>query len=140
MRTPARFLYSFLDLIFLQVDGPEKEYKNLDFGNFVKNVSPKYFEIEAWTHTRVPYSVSGQMVVHYEEVELSKTLENIVELERPSFFDIVARPPAWLLYSFLAQIFLHWVGLEKEYRKQNQGMSCENCDKIVSPSDFKIVA
>ena len=50
-----------------------------------KIVSPTYFEIEAWTHTRVFYSFPGQMVVHYEEVELSKTLENVVELERPMF-------------------------------------------------------
>ena len=59
MRIPARFLYSFLDLIFLQVDVLEWEYKNLGFENFVKNVSPKCFEIEAWTHTRVPYSFPG---------------------------------------------------------------------------------
>ena len=51
----------------------------------MKNVSPKCFEIEAWTHTRVPYSFLRQMVVHYEKVELSKTLANIVELEMPSF-------------------------------------------------------
>ena len=68
----------------------------------MKNVSPKCFEIEAWTHTRVPYSFSGQMIVHYEEVELSKTLENIVKLERPMFSEVVARPLVdWLLYSFL---------------------------------------
>ena len=63
------------------------------------------------------------MVVHYEEVELSKTLENIVELERPSFSKVVARPlVGWLLYSFLTQIFLQLVVLEKEYRKRNRGM------------------
>ena len=45
-QTPARFLYSFLDLFF-QVDALEWEYKNLGFRNFVKNVSPKSFEIEA---------------------------------------------------------------------------------------------
>ena len=59
------------------------------------------------------------MVVHYEEVELSKTLENIVELERPIFPEIFVRPPAWLLYSFLTQIFLQWVVLEKEYMKHD---------------------
>ena len=67
------------DLIFLQVDGPEMEYKNLGFEKIVKIVSPTWFEIEAWTHTRVLYSLPGQMVVHFE-VELSKTLENIVKL------------------------------------------------------------
>ena len=74
------------------MDALEREYKNL--GNFVKNVSQKCFEIEAWTHTRVPYSFPGQMVVHYEEVELSKTLENIVKFGRPSYSEIVARPLA----------------------------------------------
>jgi len=59
MRTPARFLYSFLDLIFLQVDGQEREYKNLSFGKIVKIMSPTWFDIEAWTHTRVPYSFPG---------------------------------------------------------------------------------
>jgi len=55
------------------------------------------------------------MVVHYEEVELSKTLENIIELERPSFSEIVARPlVGWHLYSFLTRIFLQLVVLEKD--------------------------
>ena len=64
------------------------------------------------------------MVVHYEKVELSKTLENIVELERPTFYDVVARPlVGWLLYSFLARIFLQWEVQKKEYRKRNRGMN-----------------
>jgi len=58
-------------MIFLQVNGPEREYMNLDFGKFVKSVSPTCFEIVARTHVRVPYLIPGQMVVHYEEVELS---------------------------------------------------------------------
>ena len=65
--------------MYLQVVALEWEYKNLGFGNFVKNVSQKCFEIEAWTHTRVLYLFPGQMVVHYEEVELIKTLKNIVD-------------------------------------------------------------
>ena len=129
MQTLARFLYSFIDVIFLQVNGPEREYKNLGFGRIVKIVSPTYFEIEALTHTRVPYLFPRQMVVHYVEVELSKTLENIVKLERPKIF---VRPPAWLLYSFLARFFLQWVGLEKEYRKQNRGV---NIIKIMDKVD-----
>ena len=115
------------------MDVPEWEYKKLGFGNFVKIVSPTCFEIKAWTHTRVPYLFSGQMVVHYEEVKLSKTLKNIVELERSIFSDVVARPlVGWLLYSFLTQIFLQLVVLKKEYMKQNQEMNIlEIVDKMV---------
>ena len=61
------------------MDVPEREYKNLGFGKIVKIVSSTWFEIEAWTHTRVPYSFLGQMVVHYEEwnwVRLLKILWN----------------------------------------------------------------
>ena len=46
-------------MIFLQVNGPEREYKNLDFEKIVKIVSPTYFEIEAHTHESTPYSFSG---------------------------------------------------------------------------------
>jgi len=60
------------------------------------------------------------MVFYFELVELSMNLENIIELVRPEIF---VRPPAWLIYSFLVWIFLQWVGLEKEYRKQNRRMS-----------------
>ena len=45
-----------------------------------------------------------------------------MELGRPTFPEIFVRPPTWLLYSFLVQIFLQLVGLEKEYRKKNQGI------------------
>jgi len=56
-------------VIFLQVNGLEREYKNISFGKIVKIVSPTYFEIVARTHARVPYSFPGQMVVRYEEVD-----------------------------------------------------------------------
>ena len=46
-------------------------------------------------------------------------LENIVELGKPTFSKIVTRTPAWLLYSFLTQIFLLWVVVEKEYMKHD---------------------
>ena len=98
------------------MDVLEREHRNLGFGKMVKIVSPTWFEIETWTHTRVSYSFPGQMVVHYEEEELSKTLENIVKLERSSFSEVVARPlVGWHLYSFLTQIFLQLVILENEY-------------------------
>ena len=72
------------------------------------------------------------MFDHFEEVRLSKTLENIVELERPTFSEIFVWPPAWLLSSFLTQIFLLLVVVEKEYRKQNQGMNIMKIvDKVV---------
>ena len=102
------------------MDVLERECRNLGFGKIVKIVSPTSFEIEVQTHESTLYSFSRQMVVHYEEVELSKTLENIVKLGRPSFSEIVPWPLAgWHLYSFLTQIFLQLVVLEKEYRKQN---------------------
>jgi len=56
-------------------------------------------------------------------------LENVMELGRPEIF---IRSPAWLLYFFLVQIFLQWVGLEKEYRKLNREM---NIVKIVDKVD-----
>ena len=60
------------------------------------------------------------MIDHFEKVGLSMNLENIVELGRPACFEIVAWPLAgWLLYSFLINIFLQLVVLEKEYRNQN---------------------
>ena len=63
---------------------------------------------------------------------MSKTLENIVELERPTCSEIIARPlTGWHLYSFLTQIFLQLVVLEKEYRKQNWEMNIVDIVKIV---------
>ena len=83
-------------------------------------MSPTSFEIIAQTHARVPQSISKWMFDHIEEVGLSKTLENIVELERPTFSEIIARLlVGWLLYSFLTQIFLLWVVIEKEYMKHD---------------------
>jgi len=76
------------------------------------------------------------MFDHFEEVGLSKTLENIVELGRPTFSEIFARPLlCWLLYSFLTRFFLQLVIIEKEYRKQSQKMNIVKIVKIVKIVD-----
>ena len=52
------------------------------------------FEFVAQTHARVPYSISGLMVVHFESVRLKKmsmTLEILVEMMSPTCFEIVAQ-------------------------------------------------
>ena len=80
-------------MMFLQVVILERECRNLSFGTIVKVVSPTSFEIVARTHARVPQSFSRWMFDHVEEVRLSKTLENIMELER-TCSQIAARPLA----------------------------------------------
>ena len=89
-------------------------------------MSPSDFVIVAQTHAN---SFPRLMIFNFELVELSINLRNIVELGRPNIF---IWPPAWLLYSFLARIFLQWIGLEKEYWKQNRRM---NIVKIVNKVD-----
>ena len=133
VRSHARFIYSFLAQIFLQIVVLERECRNLDFKKIVKIMSPISFEIVARTHARVPQSIPRWMFDHFEEVGLSKALENIVELGRPTCSEIAARPLAgWLLYSFLTRIFLQLVVLKNEYRKQNQGMNIVKImDKVV---------
>jgi len=96
------------------------------FGICGEIVSPSVFMIVARTHA---YSFPRLMVFYFELMELSMNLENIVELGGPEIF---VRPPELLLYSFLARIFLQWVGLEKEYRKQNREM---NIVKIMNKVD-----
>ena len=73
------------------------------FGICSEIVSPSDFVIVAQIHA---YSFSRLMIFYFELVELSMNLGNIVKLGRPEIF---VRPPAWLLYSFLAQIFLQWL-------------------------------
>ena len=53
VRSHARFLYSFLAQIFLQIVVLERECKNLGFEKIIKIVSPTSFEIVARTHARV---------------------------------------------------------------------------------------
>jgi len=61
--------------------------------------------------------MSRLMVGYFEEVGLSMNLENFVDIGRPTCFEIVARPPAWLLYSFVTQISLLSDILEMKYMK-----------------------
>ena len=64
------------------------------------------------------------MVVHYERMELSKTLENTVELERQMVFEVVAPLSVnWLLYSLVTQIFLQMEAQKKEYMKWTREMN-----------------
>ena len=94
MRSHARFIYFFLAQIFLRMVVLERECKNLSFEKIVKIVSLTSCEIVARTHARVPPSIPRWMFDHYEEVGLSKTLENIMELGRPTNYEIIARPLA----------------------------------------------
>ena len=91
------------------------------FGIGGKIVSPLDLVIFVWTHA---YSFPKLMVFYFGLVELSMNLENVVELERSMFSEVVARPLVdWLLYSFVTQIFLQWEVQKKEYRKRNRGMN-----------------
>ena len=53
---------------------------------------------------------------------MSMTLENLIEMMSPTYFEIVAQFQERLPYSFLNQIFLQWDVLEKEYMKFDVGM------------------
>ena len=79
------------------------------------------------------------MVVHYENVELSKILENTVELERQMVFEVVARLSVnWLLYSFVTQIFLQMVVQKKEYMKWTREMNLVNIVDLVEMVDKEV--
>jgi len=97
----------------------ELEKIKICFENCGGIVSPSDFVIIARTYA---YSFLRLMVFYFELVGLSMNFGNIVKLGRPTFSEIFVQPPAWLLYSFLARIFLQWVGLEKKHRKRNHGM------------------
>ena len=63
------------------------------FGNYGEIVSLLDFLIAARTQARVLYSSPILMVVHFESVRLekmSKTLEILVEMLSPTYFEIVA--------------------------------------------------
>ena len=58
------------------------------------------------------------MVVHFQSVRLEKmsmTLENLVEMMSPAYFEIITLFHKRLPNSFLTQIFLQLDILEKEY-------------------------
>ena len=96
----------------------------VDFGNYGKIVSLLDIEFVVQTHTRAPYSSSGLMVVHFELVRLEKmsmTLENLVEMMSPTYFEFIAPFHNRLLNAFLAQIFLQFGVLEKEYMEFDLG-------------------
>ena len=96
----------------------------VDFKNCGEIVSPSDFAIAARTHARVLYSSPILMVVHFESVRLKKmsmTLENLVEMISPTYFEFVASFHNRLPNAFLAQIFLQLDVLEKEYMKFDLG-------------------
>ena len=74
------------------------------FENCGAIVSLSDFKFVAQTHARVPYSIPGLMIVHFESVRLKKmsmTLEILVEMMSPTCFKIVAQFHKRLPYSFL---------------------------------------
>ena len=67
----------------------EKVSMKVDFENYGEVVSPSYFTIVAQTHSRVSYSFSRWMVIHFESVRLKKismTLEILVKMMTPTYF------------------------------------------------------
>ena len=103
---------------FLQLVLLENVSMKVDFVNCDKIVSLSDIEFVAQTHARAPYSSSGLMVVHFELVRLKKmsmTLENLVKMLSPIYFEFVAPFHSRLPNAFLAQIFLKLDVLEKEY-------------------------
>ena len=82
------------------------------------------FEFVAHTHARVPYSILRLMVVHFESVRLkkmSRTLENLVEMISPTYFEFIVPFHYRLPNAFLAQIFLQLDVLQKEYMEFDLG-------------------
>ena len=96
----------------------------VNFENCGEIVSPSVFAIAAQTHARVPYSSPVLMVVHFESIRLkkmSRTLEILVEMMSPSYFEIIALFRKRLPNAFLAQILLQLDVLEKEYMEFDLG-------------------
>ena len=90
----------------------------VDFGNCGEIVSLSDIEFVTQTHVRAPYSSLGLMVVHFELVRLEKmsmTLENLVEMMSPTYFEFIVPFHNRLPNAFLAQILLQLDALEKEY-------------------------
>jgi len=97
------------------------------FEKYDEVVSPSDLAIVTQTHARVSYSFSRWMVVHFASVRLEKmsmTLEILVEMMSPTYFEIVALFHKRLPNSFLTQIFLQLDVLEKEHMEFNW----KNCE------------
>jgi len=89
----------------------------VDFRNCGEIVSQSDIEFVAQTHARAPYSNPGLMVVHFELARpenMSMTIENLVEMMSPVYFEFVASFHNRLPNAFLTQIFLQLDALEKE--------------------------
>ena len=87
-------------------------------------MSQSDFAIAARTHARVSYSSLVVLVVHFESVrreKMSRTLENLVEMMSPTYFEIIPLFHNRLPNVFLAQIFLQLDVLEKEYMEFDLG-------------------
>jgi len=108
----------------------------VDFENYGEIVSLSDFAIVAWTHSRVPYSSPVLMVAHFESVRLkkmSRTLENLVEMMSPTYFEIIAHFHKRLPNAFLAQILLQLDVLEKKHMEFDLGRiaNCTNFEFVV---------
>ena len=81
-------------------------------GNYGEVMSPSDFAIVARTHKIVPYSFSEWMVVHFELVRLEKmgmTLENLVEMMSPTFFEFIAIFTTDFQTLFSLRFFFNWM-------------------------------
>ena len=106
---------------FLQLDVLEEKY--VKFGT-EKMVSLTCFENISQTHARVPYSLSGLMVVHFESVRLKKmsmTLNNLVEMMSPTCNNSSMASILFCIFDFFTIGGSEKGVCEAEYRKEGSG-------------------